>query len=94
VKASFLGTAALSLAGRALAGVTSEPIPLTSRPPQSTIQPSLSSIYAAAATTEPQSPVSNVAGKAFDRIIQIWLENTDFNVGHRYHSLIVGIYPC
>jgi acid phosphatase len=78
MKANFLG--ATVLAGGALAGVTSEPKPVSSRPPQSTIQPTLSSIYAAAATAVPQSPVSNVAGKAFDRIIQIWLENTDYNV--------------
>lgn len=78
MKANFLG--ATVLAGGALAGVTSEPKPVSSRPPQSTIQPTLPSIYAAAATAVPQSPVSNVAGKAFDRIIQIWLENTDYNV--------------
>ncbi|AEO70364.1 uncharacterized protein THITE_122814 [Thermothielavioides terrestris NRRL 8126] len=54
-------------------------VPLTTRPPESTIEPSLSSIYAAQATAVPLSPVSNVAGKAFDRIIQIWLENTDYN---------------
>jgi hypothetical protein len=28
----------------------------------------------------PQSPVSNVFGKASDRSIQIWLENTHYNV--------------
>ncbi|KAK3897130.1 hypothetical protein C8A05DRAFT_20043 [Staphylotrichum tortipilum] len=78
MKVNILGAAVL--ARGTLAGVTSEPKPVTSRPPQSTIHPALSSIYAAAATTEPQSPVSNVASKAFDRIIQIWLENTDFNV--------------
>ncbi len=78
MKANLLGAAVL--ARSALAGVTSEPKPISSRPPQSTIEPTLSSIYAAAATTEPQSPVSNVGGKAFDRIIQIWLENTDYNV--------------
>ena len=79
MKANFLG--ATVLAGGALAGVTSEPKPVSSRPPQSTIQPTLSDIYAAAATAVPQSPVSNVGGKAFDRIIHIWLENTDYNVG-------------
>jgi hypothetical protein len=61
------------------------------RPPISTIQPSLASIYAAQATATSLSPVSNVKGQAFDRIIQIWLENT---VGHirvifRSQSLIV-----
>ncbi len=78
MKANFFGAAVL--ASGALAGVTSEPKPVTSRPPQSTIEPTLSDINAAAATAVPQSPVSNVAGKAFDRIIHVWLENTDYNV--------------
>jgi acid phosphatase len=47
-----------------------------SRPTFSTIQPALSSIRAAQATATPLSPVSNVKGIAFDRIIHIWLENT------------------
>lgn len=38
-------------------------------------QPSLSEIEAAAATTLPYSPVSNVKGLAFDRFYQVWLEN-------------------
>jgi hypothetical protein len=46
------------------------------RPAISTIQPSLASIYAAQATATSLSPVSDVKGQAFDRIIQIWLENT------------------
>jgi acid phosphatase len=78
MKANVLGSAVLTRG--VLAGVTSEPKPLASRPPQSTIEPTLSAIYAAAATTKPQSPVSKVAGKAFDRIIQIWLENANYNV--------------
>lgn len=68
------------MASGALAGVTSEPPALTTAPPEHTIEPSLASIYAAQATAVPLSPVSNVAGKAFDRIVQIWLENTDYNV--------------
>src|SRR5438046_2755004 len=46
------------------------------RPPLSTIEPSLTQIVASEATQAALSPVSNVAGKGFDRIIQIWLENT------------------
>lgn len=38
-------------------------------------QPSLSEIEAAAATTLPHSPVSNVKGLAFDRFYQVWGEN-------------------
>lgn len=37
--------------------------------------PSIEEIQAAAATTRPLSPVSNVKGLAFDRFIQVWLEN-------------------
>ncbi|KAK4453961.1 phosphoesterase family-domain-containing protein [Podospora aff. communis PSN243] len=59
---------------------TSQPYPTYqgSQPPYSAIQPSLASIHAAKATTAPSSPTSHVKGKAFDRIVQIWLENIDF----------------
>ncbi|PMD54495.1 phosphoesterase-domain-containing protein [Hyaloscypha bicolor E] len=49
------------------------------KPPFSTIQPALTDIRAAQATVMPASPTSNVQGKAFNRIIQIWLENTDYD---------------
>ena len=39
-----------------------------------TSEPTIPEIQAAAATTLPLSPTSNV--KAFDRFIQVWLENT------------------
>jgi acid phosphatase len=51
----------------------------TSKPAFSTIEPSLTQIQAASATAAPLSPTSNVQGKAFNRIIQIWLENTDYD---------------
>ncbi|KUJ20782.1 acid phosphatase [Mollisia scopiformis] len=35
-------------------------------------------VYAAQATVLTLSPVSNVKGKAFDRYVSIWLENTDY----------------
>lgn len=41
-----------------------------------TSEPSLPDIEAAQATTKPSSPTSNVPGLAFDRYIQVWLENT------------------
>ncbi|KAL2001672.1 hypothetical protein VTN02DRAFT_1425 [Thermoascus thermophilus] len=41
--------------------------------------PSIEEIRAAAATTRPLSPVSNVKGLAFDRFIQVWLENIDYS---------------
>lgn len=40
-----------------------------------TTLPPLSEIKAAAATTLPESPTSNVKGLAFDRFYQIWVEN-------------------
>lgn len=50
-----------------------------SRAPESTIEPSLTQIIATQATQAALSPVSNVQGKGFDRIVQIWLENTDYD---------------
>lgn len=38
-------------------------------------EPSLSDIRAAAVSTKPSSPVSNVPGLSFDRFFQVWLEN-------------------
>lgn len=46
-----------------------------SAPPEQTLEPTLGAIEAAAATAAVLSPVSNVKGAGFDRIIQIWLEN-------------------
>jgi hypothetical protein len=48
----------------------------TSEPAESTVLPSLPAIQSAAAAAVPQSPVSNVQGLAFNRFIQVWLENT------------------
>jgi hypothetical protein len=50
--------------------------PYPSRAPESTIEPTLTQILATQATAPALSPVSNVKGVAFDRFIQIWLENT------------------
>ncbi|KAK9430317.1 phosphoesterase family-domain-containing protein [Lipomyces doorenjongii] len=44
----------------------------------STIKPSLTAIEAAAATVVPEDYTSTVSGKAFDRFVVIWLENTDY----------------
>jgi hypothetical protein len=41
-----------------------------------TSEPTIPEIQAAAATTLPLSPTSNIKGVAFDRFIQVWLENT------------------
>jgi hypothetical protein len=38
------------------------------------------SIAAARATALTLSPTSNVGGKTFDRFVQIWLENTDYDI--------------
>ncbi|CAI7617802.1 unnamed protein product [Penicillium glandicola] len=40
--------------------------------------PTQAEIDAARATTLPYSPVSNVKGLVFDRFVDIWLENTDY----------------
>lgn len=40
-----------------------------------TSEPPLKDIKAAAATTKPESPVSDVKGLAFNRFYQVWLEN-------------------
>jgi acid phosphatase len=37
-------------------------------------------VYAAQATAKTESPTSHVPGKAFDRYVSIWLENTDYDV--------------
>ena len=84
---SFVAALAFGGSNVALAATTTYP----ARPAVSTIQPALSDIRAAQATTIPSSPTSNVKGKAFDRIIHIWLENTVSlrNVNLRHPFLIV-----
>ncbi|ORY00906.1 phosphoesterase family-domain-containing protein [Clohesyomyces aquaticus] len=54
-----------------------------SPPEQTTIKLSPSEISASRASAPTLSPTSNVEGKAFDRIIQIWLENTDYDTAAR-----------
>ncbi|KAL4875476.1 phosphoesterase family-domain-containing protein [Aspergillus karnatakaensis] len=41
--------------------------------------PSQAEIDAARATVKPYSPTSNVKGKSFQRFVNIWLENTDYD---------------
>jgi acid phosphatase len=50
-----------------------------SRAPESTLEPTLTQILATEATQAALSPVSNVQGAGFNRIVQIWLENTDYS---------------
>ncbi|KAK9470797.1 phosphoesterase family-domain-containing protein [Dipodascopsis tothii] len=64
----------LAAAAPALAATTSYPVPT-----YSTIEPSLTAIEAAAATAVVGEPTSGVSGKVFDRFVQIWLENTDYD---------------
>lgn len=40
--------------------------------------PSTAQVEAAAATVVPRSPTSHVKGLAFDRFVDIWFENQDF----------------
>lgn len=37
-------------------------------------------VYAAQATALTRSPTSHVKGKAFDRYVSIWFENTDYDM--------------
>ena len=66
-----------------------------SRAPESTIEPSLTQIIATEATQVALSPVSNVQGKGFNRIIQIWLENTvgtqAFHSSSIFNTQITGL---
>lgn len=67
----MLFSAALALAGANVALAAS-----ASRPAESTIEPAATAISAAAASSTPVVLTSDVKGKGFDRIVQIWLENT------------------
>ncbi|KAK3692314.1 phosphoesterase family-domain-containing protein [Podospora appendiculata] len=76
-----LGAAAVAGAAAAAATVladAAQPAFVTEWVPIRTIQPSPEDIMAAQATVEPLSPTSNVKGAAFDRVVQIWLENQEF----------------
>lgn len=58
-----------------------EPPFIKIRNPWVEYQPSLAEIDAARKNTPARrSPISHVKGHAFDRIVQIWLENQDFEV--------------
>jgi acid phosphatase len=65
-------SAALALAGANVALAASS----ASRPAESTIEPAATAISALAAAATPVVLTSDVKGKGFDRIVQIWLENT------------------
>lgn len=41
-----------------------------------------SAVYAAQATAKTLSNTSNVKGKAFDRFVVVWLENTDYDMAY------------
>lgn len=49
-------------------------------------------VAAAAATARTESPVSNIKGKAFDRILTIYLETTAFNNTIADRNTIVDAY--
>lgn len=66
-------SAALALAG---ANVVLAASASASRPAESTIEPVATAISASAATATPVVLTSDVKGKSFNRIVQIWLENT------------------
>ncbi|KAI9745889.1 MAG: hypothetical protein M1818_000570 [Claussenomyces sp. TS43310] len=70
----------IGLVATAWASVVSATTSYASKPTQSTIEPSPTQVQSSEATATGISPVSNVQGLAFDRIIQIWLENTDYDL--------------
>ena len=49
-----------------------------------------SDVYAAQATAVTESPTSHVKGKAFDRFVVIWLENTDYSKAAQDRKLTAG----
>ncbi|CZR53774.1 related to acid phosphatase Pho610 [Phialocephala subalpina] len=48
--------------------------------PASPTATDVTDVYAAQATALTESPTSNVKGKAFDRYVSIWFENTDYDL--------------
>ena len=50
-------------------------------------------VHAAQATAKSESPVSHVKGKAFDRYVSIWFENTDYDMaaGDRTFYLVMPL---
>lgn len=59
-----IAVSALALAGSALAQNTAT---------------SAAGVYAAQATAKTESPTSHIPGRAFNRFVTIWLENTDYS---------------
>lgn len=56
----------------------------STRAPESTLEPALTAIAAAHATAPALSPLSDVTGAGFDRLVQIWLENTVIGLPHSF----------
>lgn len=50
--------------------------------------PTAAEIAAARASVLPYSPVSNVKGLAFDRFVDIWIENTVSNLMHCFRGIV------
>lgn len=48
--------------------------------PASPTATDVADVQAAQATAKSQSPTSKVKGKAFDRYVSIWFENTDYDM--------------
>ena len=47
-------------------------------------------VHAAQATTLSKSPTSHIKGKAFDRYVSIWFENTDYDMAAGDRRLIIS----
>ena len=50
---------------------------------------SAADVAAAAATAKTESPTSDLPGKAFDRFVVIWLENTDYSAAAADRTFLV-----
>lgn len=76
----FLSSAAVT----ALVSVAAAAPPHPPAPsPASSVSPTATDradVLAAQATAKSESPVSHVKGKAFDRYVSIWFENTDYDM--------------
>jgi hypothetical protein len=69
----------------ALAVASLSSVALAAPAPASPTATDVADVYAAQATALTLSPTSRVKGKAFDRYVSIWFENTDYETAAADH---------
>jgi acid phosphatase len=79
------GLLPLALAGLAAAA------PAASSTGASVTASDAADVYAAQATAKTESPTSHVKGKAFDRYVSIWFENTDYDMAKADREFPINI---